>query len=126
MILGFLLSLTLGNPSYPIRHGSEVALRVHPYLAAVVSVAAYYHPDAEVRTVGRRLWSPRLSDLFYLTKRTEEDTITEEHRAAAERVNLVGEWDDSWYYPPRDLALYRDRISLRPAALTLATRTVFK
>lgn len=85
VILGILGSWTLGHPSYPVRHGSLGVLRSHPYLAAVVSVAVWYHPDKEVNHASRLLWNPRLSDCFYLTRKTSGDTIPGEAKEAAER-----------------------------------------
>lgn len=111
MLLGLLFSLTLGHPDYVVRHRSEVAVRSHPYLAAVVSVAAYYHPDVEVRRSGKRLWHPRLSDCFYLTLNLKEprDTIHEERVEAATNLGIKFEYDDiGWYWPQPPT--YADRL----------------
>jgi hypothetical protein len=125
VILGLLGSLTLGHPEYPVRHTSERVLRSHPYLAASASVVTCYHPDAEVRRIGRRLWSPRLSDCFYLTLKPKEprDIIHTEVVEAAERLGIKFEYDDiGWYWPQPPT--YSDRLYTKSRVLMFLPLTI--
>lgn len=124
IILGLLGSLTLGNPDYAVRHGSFRAVSSHPYLAAVVSVAASAHPDAEVRRAGQRLWSPRLATCFFLTCRRKFDTIPEDVRDAGMSLGLATDWEAecNWVYVDREI--YAERLHVKARVLMILPLTL--